>query len=147
MIRIAIGGDHRGYLLKRRLKLFLRRKNFEIIDVGPHSSKSCDYPVFAKKVCHLVSQSRVDYGILICKTGIGSSIAANKIRNIRAALCYNIKAAMLSRNHNNANVLVLGSDFVSDQHAKRIAEEWLAAKFHGGRHEKRVKQINQIEEI
>lgn len=146
MTRVAIGSDHRGFLLKNKLKNFLRRQKIEAIDVGTHSDKSCDYPLFAKDVAQLVSQGRVDYGILICKTGIGSSIAANKIRNIRAALCYNIKAAKLSRQHNNANILVLGSDFVNDARARRIVEVWLSTEFQGGRHENRIRQISLMEE-
>ncbi|MBU2540480.1 MAG: ribose 5-phosphate isomerase B [Candidatus Omnitrophica bacterium] len=145
-MRIAIGSDHRGYFLKGKLKNFLRSNKVPAIDVGTHSPKSCDYPLFAKRVAHLVSQARVDYGILICKTGIGSAIAANKIKNIRAALCYNIKAARFSRQHNNANILVLGSDFVSEDRAKRIVQEWLSTNFGGGRHERRLKQITNIEE-
>lgn len=147
MTRVAIGSDHRGFLLKNKLKNFLRSQKIEAIDVGTHSDKSCDYPLFAKKVAQLVSEGRVDYGILICKTGIGSAIAANKVRNIRASLCYNIKAAKLSRQHNNANVLVLGSDFVNDDRAKRIVEVWLSTQFQGGRHEKRIKLISLMEEI
>jgi ribose 5-phosphate isomerase B len=146
MIRIAIGSDHRGFLLKKKMKRFLHRHRIEAIDIGTHSEKSCDYPLLAKEVACLVSQGRVDFGILICKTGIGSSIAANKIRNIRAALCYNIKAAKLSRQHNNANVLVLGSDFVNESRARRIIEVWLATEFQGGRHERRIEQISQLEE-
>ena len=146
MIRVAIGSDHRGFLLKSKLKKYLRRGKIEAIDVGTHSVKSCDYPLFAKKVAHLVSDGRVDYGILICFSGIGSTIAANKLSNIRAALCYNIKTARLSRQHNDANVLILGSGFVNGRRAKRIVEEFLAAKFQGGRHARRVNQISQIEE-
>lgn len=146
MIRIAIGSDHRGFLLKKKLRDFLRRRKFAAIDVGCHSPKSCDYPLFAKKVGHLVSEGRVDYGILICKTGIGSAIAANKVKNIRAATCYNIKAARLSRQHNNANILVLGSDFVNESRAARIVEEFLSTRFQGGRHERRLKQISEMEE-
>lgn len=146
MIKIAIGSDHRGFLLKRKLKDLLRRQHIAVIDVGTHSDKSCDYPIFAAKVAHLVAEQKVDFGILVCKTGIGSSIAANKIKNIRAALCYNIKAARLSRQHNNANVLVMGSDFVSLPRAKRIIEEWLSSRFQSGRHERRIEEITQMEE-
>ena len=146
MIKIAIGSDHRGFLLKRQLKKFCRRKKIAAIDVGTHSIKSCDYPLFAKKVAHLVSQARVDYGILICKTGIGSTIAANKVKNIRAALVSSINAARLSRQHNNANILVFGSDSVNGHRAKRILEEWLSVRFHGGRHQRRVNQIAEMEE-
>jgi len=147
MMRIAIGSDHRGFLLKRRIKDFLRDQRIAVIDLGTHTNKSCDYPIFVKKVCDLVAQGRVDYGILICKTGIGSTIAANKVKNIRASLCYNIKAAKLSRQHNNANVLVLGADFVNTQRAKRIVQEWLSTSFQGGRHERRLRQISQLEEV
>lgn len=146
MTKIAIGSDHRGFLLKGKLKKALQGSKIAVIDVGCHSDKSCDYPLFASKVANLVSQQRVDFGILICKTGIGSSIAANKIKNVRAALCYNIKSARLSRQHNNANVLVLGSDFVNLERAKRIVEVWLTAKYQGGRHERRLELISQIEE-
>ncbi len=146
MIRIAIGSDHRGYFLKSKLRNFLRKNKVAVIDVGTHSPKSCDYPLFAKKVAHLVAGARVDYGILICKTGIGSAIAANKVKNIRAALCHNLNSAKCSRQHNNANILVLGSDFVNEDRAKRITQEWLLTSFGGGRHERRLKQISHIEE-
>ena len=146
MIKIAIGSDHRGFLLKRKLKDSLRRQHIALIDVGTHSDKSCDYPVFAAKVAHLVADQKVDSGILICKTGAGSAIAANKIKHIRAALCCSIKAARLARQHNNANILVMGSDFVSSHRAKRMIEEWLSARFQAGRHTRRVAQISQMEE-
>jgi ribose 5-phosphate isomerase B len=146
MIHVAVGNDHRGFLLKKKMKDFLRRQHIAVIDVGAHSDKSCDYPVFVSKVGHLVSEQKVDFGILICKTGIGSAIAANKIKNIRAALCYNIKTARLARQHNNANILVMGADFVKPQRARRIIDEWLKARFQGGRHERRISQIVQLEE-
>jgi len=142
---IIIGSDHRGFKTKERIIKLLKSKGFNIQDVGTHTQESCDYPKYALAVAKSVSRSNLNRGILVCKTGIGNSIVANKVRGVRAALCYNVKAARLSREHNNANVLVLGTDFVRASALKRILDVWLKTKFLGGRHKRRVKQIIQIE--
>lgn len=145
-MKIIIGADHRGFKLKEKIKAFLEAKGFIVKDAGTFSNEPCDYPEIAFKVGRDVVKSSNRRGILICKTGIGDSIAANKVREVRAALCYNIKAARLSRLHNDANVLVLGSDFVKEKTAKKIIEAWLNTNFEGGRHLRRINQIKRFEE-
>ncbi|MDP2940047.1 MAG: ribose 5-phosphate isomerase B [Candidatus Omnitrophota bacterium] len=144
--KIIIGADHRGFKLKEKIKLFLKAKGFAVEDKGTCSEEPCDYPKIAFKVGLGVVRAKNSRGILICKTGIGDSIAANKVKGVRAALCYNMKAARLSRQHNDANVLVLGSDFVREKLAKEIIETWLKIEFEGGRHLRRINQIKRFEE-
>ncbi|HDN58936.1 MAG: ribose 5-phosphate isomerase B [Candidatus Neomarinimicrobiota bacterium] len=139
-MKVVIGCDHGGVELKEYLKAHLQ-DNIEIIDVGTDTKKSVDYPDFAFKVGTLVSLGRADFGILICRTGVGMSIAANKITNIRAALCHCEKYAELARCHNDANVLCLGADFTEPSEAVRIARKFLSTEFLGGRHFRRVKKI------
>lgn len=142
---IPIASDHGGFVLKEKMKKFLAQKGFEVKDYGTYSQESCDYPKFAYSLAKDVSQGKYDKGILICKSGIGNSIVANKLPRIRAALCYNAKAAQLSREHNNSNILVLGSLFVNEALAKKIAGVWLKTEFTGGRHQRRLNQIRKIE--
>lgn len=142
---IIIGSDHRGFKMKEKIIKFLSAKGYNMKDVGTHNEASCDYPKFAFDVAKHVSKSNFNKGILVCKTGIGNSIVANKVPGIRAALCYNLKAARLSREHNDANVLVLGTDFVSIAVLKRILGVWLKTEFSAGRHQRRIRQINNIE--
>ena len=144
-MKIAIGCDHRGYKLKESLKRTLSRNGHQVADFGTHSKDPCDYPEFSFKVARAVARGRQDRGILICFTGIGSSIAANKVPGVRAALCHTIKSAEFSRAHNDANVLVLASGVVGKDKAKRIALKWLNTDFAGGRHARRVRQIERIE--
>lgn len=144
-MKIAIGSDHGGWKLKEALTAFLKKKGYELRDYGTYSQDSCDYPVFAYKAAAAVSRKECRRGILICKSGIGNSIVANKLPGIRAALVHSILAAKLSRLHNDANVLVLGSRFLSAALAKRIAAAWLKTGFEGGRHSRRVRQIAAIE--
>jgi ribose 5-phosphate isomerase B len=144
---IFIGADHRGFKLKEKIGKFLRGRKLMVIDVGTFSDASCDYPAIAFKLGKNVATSAQNRGILICKTGIGDSIAANKVKGVRAALCYNQKAARLSRQHNDANVLVLGSDFVKEKDASKIIDIWLKTEFEGGRHLRRVNQIRKFEKI
>ena len=146
MKKIIIGSDHGGFWLKEKLKAFLERRGYKVKDAGCFSRESCDYPQFAYEVARQVSSGRFKKGILVCKSGIGNSIVANKVAGIRAALCYNLRAAKLSRLHNDANLLVLGALFVKEPLAKRIASLWLKTGFAGGRHLRRVKQIRKIEE-
>ena len=143
-MKIAIAADHGGYKLKQKLIKFLDTKGFTIADMGTHSEERCDYPLYASKVAKAVKDGEFDRGILICKSGIGMSMSANKITGIRAALCWDIKGAKTSRQHNDANVLCLGADKTPFKLAKKIVETWLATDFEGGRHLRRVKQMNKI---
>lgn len=142
---ILIASDHAGFILKEKLKIYLIKKGFAVKDLGTDSLDSCDYPVFAYNLAKLISQGKYQQGILICKTGIGNSIVANKLKGVRAALCYNVKAAKLSREHNDSNVLVLGAAFVDERLAHRILDIWLKTKFKGGRHQRRLNKIREIE--
>jgi len=145
MKRIVIAADHAGFNLKEKIKPFLEKKGFSIRDLGACSKERCDYPKFAYNLAKEISEGRFKSGILICKSGIGNSIVANKLPRVRAALCYNVRAARLSRQHNDSNVLVLGSGFVNEKLARRIISIWLATEFAGGRHRRRLNQIREIE--
>jgi ribose 5-phosphate isomerase B len=145
MKSIIIASDHAGFVLKERLKPYLEKKGFRIKDLGTRSKDSCDYPEFAYSLAKVISQGKYKRGILICKSGIGNSIVANRFPAVRAALCYNVKAARLSREHNDSNVLVLGSLFVNLNSAKKIIGVWLNTEFKGGRHQRRLNQIKKIE--
>ncbi len=142
---IAIGADHGGFRLKEKIKKYLKSRDYIVKDYGTHSLESCDYPQIGFKVAQAVATKKVDKGLLICKTGIGQSIVANKVPGIRAAVCFNLTSARYSRQHNDANVLVLGSLFVKENLAKRILGVWLKEKFEGGRHKRRINQIKEIE--
>ena len=146
MKKIVVGADHGGFRLKEEVKSYLEQKGYSVKDVGTHSVERCDYPVTACAAAQEVSSGRYGRAIIICKSGIGNSIVANKLPRVRAALCYNIMAARLSRRHNDSNVLVMGSLFVTRQQAKRIVSAWLSTEFEAGRHLKRLRQIRKIEE-
>jgi len=143
---IAIGADHAGFKLKEFVKKFLQEKGFKVIDVGTYSEERCHYPIYAQKVAGLVSQGEVEKGILICGSGIGMSIVANKFKGVRAALCHNIYSAKYSRLHNDSNILCLGGRVTGEDLTKEIVETWLNTAFEGGRHKERLMLINQIEE-
>lgn len=145
MKRIIIASDHAGFSLKEKLKPYLGKKGLKIKDLGTCSKERCDYPNFAYVLAKEISRAKFKRGILICNSGIGNSIVANRLPAVRAALCYNIKAARLSREHNDSNVLVLGSAFVNARLAKKITGVWLNTKFQGGRHKRRLNQIKDIE--
>jgi RpiB/LacA/LacB family sugar-phosphate isomerase len=145
MKKIIIASDHAGFNLKEKLKPYLEKKGLQVKDLGAYSKDRCDYPKFAYCLAKEVSSGRFKRGILICKSGIGNSIVANKVPGVRAALCYNAIAARLSREHNDSNVLVLGSYFVNLRSAKRIVDLWLKTEFLGGRHKRRLVQISKIE--
>lgn len=147
VLTIGLGSDHGGWRLKEYLKGELQKKGLSVRDCGTFSEESMDYPDTAFEVAAMVSEGTAERGILICKTGIGNCIVANKLKRVRAALCYNPKAARLSRLHNDANVLVLGALFVNRKQAKRIIDIWLATAFEGGRHERRLKKIERIERL
>lgn len=141
--KIAIGADHGGFRLKEKLKPFLKQKGFMVDDFGTFSKEPCDYPKIGIKLVKEVSRGKFKRAILICKTGIGFSILANRFRNVRAALCYSLKAARLSRQHNNSNVLIMAASFVKESQAKRIIGVWLETEFLGGRHSRRMRQIER----
>ncbi|MBM3244849.1 MAG: ribose 5-phosphate isomerase B [Candidatus Omnitrophica bacterium] len=145
MKTILIASDHAGFGLKEKIKPFLSKIGFKVNDLGTYSEDSCDYPEFAYKLAKAISLKKAPMGVLICKSGIGNSIAANKLPGVRAALVYNLKAAKLSRQHNDSNVLVLGSAFVPPALAKRIIKVWVATGFEGGRHKRRLDLIKKIE--
>ncbi|QNB47057.1 ribose 5-phosphate isomerase B [Thermanaerosceptrum fracticalcis] len=144
-MRIAIGSDHGGYQLKEEIKKALLEKKYEIKDFGTHSTDSCDYPDIALPLAQAVAAGEFDKGILICGTGIGISIAANKVPGIRAALCHDTFSARASREHNDANILALGERVIGKGLALEIVDVWLASEFSGGRHQKRVDKIAAIE--
>lgn len=144
--RIAIGADHGGFALKSKLVKALQAKGFEVADLGTHSEAPCDYPVIGEKVALAVAKKSFDRGILLCKSGIGIAIAANKVPGIRAAVCHDLFDAQRSREHNDANVMVMGAEKMPSAKAIKIMSAWLSTPFEsGGRHERRVKQIAAIE--
>lgn len=144
-MKIAIGSDHRGFEVKRRLVVLLRHAEHEVLDVGTGSDDSCDYPDYAFLVGRAVSEQKVDRGILICGTGIGMSISANKIPGVRAALCHDSITAEMSRRHNNANILCLSADLLGDELIERMTRIWLETAFEGGRHIRRLEKIMRFE--
>lgn len=143
--KISIGSDHAGFELKEAIRKFLESKGFEVEDFGCHDTNSVDYPDIAKNVARNVAKQLEDNpeakGILVCGSGIGVSIAANKVKNIRAALCHNIEFAKLSRQHNNANILALSGRYTEIPKATRIVDTWLNTDFEGGRHQNRILKI------
>jgi ribose 5-phosphate isomerase B len=144
--RVAIGADHGGFDLKAKLVSLLRARGVEVADLGVHSPQPCDYPTIGYKVAAAVAGRQFDRGILLCKSGIGIAITANKVPGIRAAVCGDVFDAERSRQHNDANVLVLGAEKLRTPQAARILDVWLKTPFEsGGRHERRVRQINAIE--
>lgn len=149
-MRLCIGCDHGGYALKEEVKKYLLEK-YDVVDVGCVSNERCDYPIYAKKVANSVALGNTDFGILICTTGIGVSIAANKVKGVRAAVVHNEDIAMLSRLHNNANVICLGAKYTTFEEAKTYIEIFLNQFFDGdvnptSRHMNRVKLIEKMEE-
>ena len=137
-LRIAIGSDHGGYEYKEQIVGHLKKKGYECVDVGTYSTDSCDYPVIARAVTTKITTGEADRGILVCGTGIGMSIVANKVKGIRAALCGDTFSARASRAHNNSNVLCLGERVIGINLAIDIVDIWLESKFEGGRHQRRV---------
>ncbi len=139
--KICIASDHAGFKLKDQILDFLISKNVSVIDLGPLDDNSVDYPDFAKKVSKRISSKKSDAGILICGSGTGMAISANKTKGIRAAVCYNLRSTRLSRAHNNANIISLGSRLTKKKDAFKFVSAFLETKFEGGRHLKRVKKI------
>ena len=142
---IAIGCDHGAIDLKNQLIEHLKKKGYECNDVGTYTTESCDYPVYAHKVTDLITSGECELGILLCGTGIGMSMAANKVKGIRAALCSDCFSAQATREHNNANIIAFGARIVGTELAKDIVKAYLDAEFQGGRHQTRIDMIHEIE--
>ena len=141
MVKVAVGSDHGGFEYKAKIINYLKEHNFEYEDVGTFTKDSCDYPIIAKKVANKVVSGEADKGILICGTGIGMSITANKVKGIRAALCSDTFSARATRAHNNSNILCLGERVIGDCLAIDIVDVWLHTEFEGGRHQRRIDEI------
>ena len=141
-MKIAIASDHGGFELKEKIHQYLLEKNIDVTNFGTNSIESCDYPVYAKKVCESILNKEYDFGILICGTGIGMSIAANRYKGIRAACVSDTYSARLTREHNNSNVLCFGARVVGEGLAKEIVDSWLNAQFQGSRHQKRIGMLD-----
>ena len=146
MKKIAIGNDHVAVELKNHITKYVEAKGYTVVNFGTDSSESCDYPVYGEKVARAVASGECDLGILICGTGIGISLAANKVKGIRAAVCSEPYSARLTRQHNNANIIAFGARVVGQAMAEMIVDEFLDAEFEGGRHQRRVDLIDKIEE-
>ena len=145
-MKISMGCDHGGYLLKEHVKKYLTDKGHEIVDCGCNSLDSCDYPQFGAAAARAVADGTCERGIVICTTGIGISISANKIKGIRCALCSEPLSAEMTRRHNNANVLAMGAGMTGPNMAERIVDTFLTTGFEGGRHQRRVDGISALEE-
>lgn len=145
IMRIAIGNDHTAVDLKNIIVDYLTELGYDVINLGTDSRESCDYPVYGEKVGRAVADGQADLGIAICGTGVGISLAANKVKGVRACVCSEPYTAKLSRMHNNSNVLAFGARVVGDELAKMIVKEWLDAEFEGGRHQRRVDMLMEIE--
>jgi len=139
---IVIGSDHAGYHLKEKIRMYLLENGFEIEDAGAKNENSVDYPDYGIKVASLVSAGKFNRGILLCGTGIGMSIVANRFSNVRAALCNDLFSAIMSRRHNNSNILVIGGRVVGEGLALEILKAWLETPFEGGRHQLRIDKFN-----
>lgn len=145
-MKIAIGNDHSAVEMKNEIKKYLEEKGYEVINYGTDSEESCDYPIYGEKVGYAVAKKEADLGILICGTGVGISLAANKVKGIRAVVCSEPYSAKLSRLHNNTNILAFGARVIGVELAKMIVDEWLNAEFEGGRHQRRVDLMMAIED-
>jgi len=144
-MRVAVGSDHRGYLIKGKIVNLLQQLGHEVRDVGTHSTESVDYPDYAYQVGTLIQHHETDRGILVCGTGIGMCIAANKVPGVRAATCHDEITAELSRSHNDVNILCLPADTLGESQVERVVKIWLDAQFQGGRHERRLDKVRKIE--
>jgi ribose 5-phosphate isomerase B len=144
-VKIAIGSDHAGLSQKKKLVSYLLKQGHSVLDLGCYLESSCDYPDFARSVSEAVVKKRAERGILICGTGIGMAMAANKIRGIRAAVSWSPETARLAAEHNNANVLCFSGRFLPPDKARRMVREWLSTPFGGGRHKRRLRKIARME--
>lgn len=145
-MKVSIGSDHAGFELKEIIARWLKKSGYEISDKGTFSAEKVDYPDFAALVAEEVAQGKTQRGILVCGSGVGVTIAANKVKGIRAANCYNEEIAALSRAHNDANILALGARFLNADLALKITEVWFKQEFENGRHQRRIEKINKLEE-
>lgn len=145
-MRIALGSDHAGFALKEKVREYLRSKGLEVEDYGTGDTQRVDYPDFAEKVAAQVSAKQADYGVLVCGTGIGMMLAANKVPGIRATVANDTVSARMAREHNNANVLTMGGRMIDESTMHQVVDTWLSTSFAGGRHELRVQKINKIDE-
>ena len=145
-MKLAIGNDHVAIDMKKEIKEYLESKGIEVIDVGTNSAERFNYPVSGYKVARMVADKEVDAGVLICGTGVGISLSANKVKGIRACVCSDPYTARLSKQHNNTNIIAFGSRVIGIETAKMIVDEWLAAQYEGGRHQTRIDMISEIEE-
>lgn len=145
-MKLAIGNDHVAVEMKRVIRAYLEEKGIEVIDVGTDSPERFNYPVSGYRVARLVADGKADGGVLICGTGVGISLAANKVRGIRACVCSDPYTARLSRQHNNTNIIAFGARVIGTETAKMIVDEWLGAEYEGGRHQDRLDMIREIEE-
>jgi len=144
-MKIAIGNDHTALEMKCEIKKHLEERGYEVLDLGTNSPESCDYPIYGEKVGRAVVSGEADLGIAICGTGVGISLAANKVKGVRACVCSEPYTAKLSRMHNDSNVLAFGARVIGVELAKMITDAWLDAKFEGGRHQRRVDMMMEIE--
>lgn len=144
-MKIAIGNDHAAVEMKNEISEYLREKGYEVINYGTDSNESCHYPIYGEKVGVAVTSGEADLGILICGTGVGISLAANKVEGVRAVVCSEPYTARLSRQHNNTNILAFGARVIGIEMAKMIVDEWLGAEFMGGKHAQRVEMLMDIE--
>lgn len=142
-MKISIGSDHAGYAYKEEIKKYLEKKGYEMIDVGTHSTESCDYPEFGREAAKRVATGEATYGIVVCSSGEGISIAANKIKGVRCGLAYNDDVARLIRQHNNANMIGFGASFMALEDVLKRIDIFLSTPFEGGRHERRVHKIEE----
>jgi ribose-5-phosphate isomerase B len=143
-MKIGIASDHGGFELKEYLKEYLKRSGIEVSDFGTNSEEPVDYPIYGERCARAVANGEVERGVVCCGTGIGISIAANKVKGIRCALCTDENMARLSRQHNNANMLALGGRITSNEEAQKILDAWLITEFEGGRHQRRIDMIDNI---
>ncbi|MDD2978414.1 MAG: ribose 5-phosphate isomerase B [Hespellia sp.] len=144
-MKIGIGNDHSAVEMKNEIMEYLTEKGYEVVNYGTDSSESCDYPIYGEKVANAVAAKEVDLGIAICGTGVGISLAANKVKGIRCVVCSEPYSAKMSRLHNNANMLAFGARVIGPELAKLIVDTWLETEFEGGRHQRRVDMIMDIE--
>ena len=143
-MKIAVASDHGGFALKEKVKEHLMQRGFEVEDLGTNSEESVDYPAYGKACGEAVASGKADLGVVVCGTGIGISIAANKVKGVRCGLCTSVEMAHLTKQHNNANILALGGRTTEPDLALKIVDEWLDTEFGGGRHQRRVDMLDQM---
>ena len=144
MLKIAVASDHGGFALKEKVKEHLVQRGFDVDDLGTHSEDSVDYPSYGKACGEAVASGKADLGVVVCGTGIGISIAANKVKGVRCGLCTSVEMAHLTKQHNNANILALGGRTTEPELALKIVDEWLDTEFEGGRHQRRVDMLDRM---